>query len=73
MYVRVKRQKTTVFLQVNPTDTVATLKSAIGDLIQQVGDLHTRGWKRTHILDLFPLCTMRRNPLPSSCTEGARP
>ncbi|KAL6779126.1 hypothetical protein ACKKBF_B18645 [Auxenochlorella protothecoides x Auxenochlorella symbiontica] len=35
MYVRVKRQKTTVFLQVNPTDTVATLKSAIGDLIQQ--------------------------------------
>ena len=35
MYVRVKRQKTTLFLHVEPSDTVLQVKSKIQDLIQE--------------------------------------
>lgn len=36
MYVRVKRGKTTVFLHVDPTDTVAQLKARLEQLMQAV-------------------------------------
>lgn len=35
MYVRVKREKLTIFLHVEPTDTVSQLKSKLEELIQQ--------------------------------------
>jgi transcription elongation factor B subunit 2 len=34
MYVRVKRQRTTLFLHVEPTDTVLQVKTKIEDLLQ---------------------------------------
>lgn len=37
MYVRIKREKLTIFLHVEPTDTVAQVKSKLEELIQQVG------------------------------------
>lgn len=40
MYIRVKRQKTTVFLQVEPTDTVLEVKQNLQALIEKVR-LHT--------------------------------
>lgn len=36
MYVRVKRSKTTIFLHVEPTDTVLELKQKLQELVQQV-------------------------------------
>ena len=36
MYVKVKRQKTTIFLLVEPADTVASVKQKLEDLLQQV-------------------------------------
>ena len=36
MYVRVKRQKLTVFLQVEPNDTLGALKARLGALVDQV-------------------------------------
>lgn len=36
MYVRVKRQKQTFFLHVEPTDTILELKSKLQDLVEQV-------------------------------------
>lgn len=36
MYVRVKRQKLTVFLQVEPTDTLGQLKERLAVLVDQV-------------------------------------
>lgn len=36
MYVRIKRQKTTIFLHVEPTDTVLELKQKLQELVQQV-------------------------------------
>ena len=38
MYIRVKRLKTTAFLHVEPTDTVASIKAKIHDLLQQPPD-----------------------------------
>eukprot|EP00878_Enallax_costatus_P027251 GHUV01029316.1.p3 GENE.GHUV01029316.1~~GHUV01029316.1.p3 ORF type:complete len:108 (+),score=44.26 GHUV01029316.1:368-691(+) len=38
MYIRVKRQKTTVFLQVEPTDTVLEIKQKLQGLIEQPPD-----------------------------------
>lgn len=35
MYIRVKRLKTTAFLHVEPTDTVASVKAKLHDLLQQ--------------------------------------
>jgi hypothetical protein len=37
MYVRLKRQRQTVFLHVDPTDTVAQMKAKLADVVQQVG------------------------------------
>jgi hypothetical protein len=36
MYIRVKRQKTTIFLHVEPTDTVLEVKQKLQDLVEQV-------------------------------------
>lgn len=36
MYVRIKRQKTTIFLHVEPTDTVLEVKQKLQELVQQV-------------------------------------
>ena len=36
MYVKVKRQKTTIFLLVEPADTVASVKQKLEELVQQV-------------------------------------
>lgn len=36
MYVRVKRQKTTYFLHVEPTDTVLEVKQKLQELVDQV-------------------------------------
>jgi hypothetical protein len=36
MYIRVKRQKTTVFLQVEPTDTVLEVKQKLQALLDKV-------------------------------------
>lgn len=36
MYIRVKRQKTTVFLQVEPTDTLLEVKQKLQALIEKV-------------------------------------
>lgn len=36
MYVRVKRNKTTIFLHVEPTDTVLEVKQKLQELVQQV-------------------------------------
>lgn len=36
MYVRVKRSKTTIFLHVEPTDTVLEVKQKLQELVQQV-------------------------------------
>lgn len=36
MYVRVKRQKLTVFLQVEPNDTLGQLKARLGKLVDMV-------------------------------------
>jgi hypothetical protein len=36
MYVKVKRQKTTIFLLVEPTDSVASVKQKLEELVQQV-------------------------------------
>lgn len=36
MYVRIKREKLTIFLHVEPTDTVSQVKSKLEELIQQV-------------------------------------
>lgn len=38
MYIRVKRQKTTVFLQVEPTDTVLEVKQKLQALLDKVGN-----------------------------------
>lgn len=35
MYVRIKREKLTVFLHVDPTDTIAQLKSKLQELLQK--------------------------------------
>ncbi|KAL3147744.1 hypothetical protein ABBQ32_002485 [Trebouxia sp. C0010 RCD-2024] len=35
MYVRVKRNKTTIFLHVEPTDTVLEVKQKLQELVQQ--------------------------------------
>lgn len=35
MYVRIKRQKTTIFLHVEPTDTVLEVKQKLQELVQQ--------------------------------------
>mmetsp|Transcript_20555 Transcript_20555/g.36666 ORF Transcript_20555/g.36666 Transcript_20555/m.36666 type:complete len:96 (-) Transcript_20555:356-643(-) len=35
MYIRVKRQKQTIFLQVEPSDTVLEVKSKLQDLCEQ--------------------------------------
>lgn len=35
MYVRVKRKKTTVFLHVEPTDTVLEVKQKLQELVEQ--------------------------------------
>lgn len=37
MYIRVKRQKQTIFLQVQPSDTVLEVKSKLQELCDQVG------------------------------------
>lgn len=36
MYVKVKRQKTTILLLVEPADTVASVKQKLEELVQQV-------------------------------------
>ena len=36
MYVRIKRSKTTIFLHVEPTDTVLEVKQKLQELTQQV-------------------------------------
>lgn len=36
MYIRVKRKKTTVFLHVEPTDTVLEVKQKLQELVEQV-------------------------------------
>ena len=36
MYVKVKRQKMTMFLLVEPTDSVASVKQKLEELVQQV-------------------------------------
>ena len=36
MYVRVKRKKTTIFLHVEPTDTVLEVKQKLQDLVEKV-------------------------------------
>jgi hypothetical protein len=35
MYIRVKRKKTTVFMHVEPTDTVLEVKQKLQELIEQ--------------------------------------
>ena len=35
MYVRIKRKRTTVFLHVEPTDTVLSIKTKVQDLLQE--------------------------------------
>ncbi|KAF5830190.1 ubiquitin-related domain-containing protein [Dunaliella salina] len=35
MYIRVKRKKTTIFLHVEPTDTVLEVKQKLQDLVEQ--------------------------------------
>lgn len=39
MYIRVKRKKTTMFVLVEPTDTVLEVKQKLQELIQQVKGL----------------------------------
>ncbi len=36
MYVRIKRKKTTVFLHVEPTDTILEVKQKLQELVEQV-------------------------------------
>lgn len=36
MYIRIKRKKTTVFLHVEPTDTVLEVKQKLQELVEQV-------------------------------------
>jgi transcription elongation factor B subunit 2 len=36
MYIRIKRQKLTVFLQVEPSDTVLEVKQKLQALVEQV-------------------------------------
>ena len=36
MFVKVKRQKMTIFLLVEPTDSVASVKQKLEELVQQV-------------------------------------
>jgi hypothetical protein len=42
MYIRVKRKKLTVFLQVEPTDTILEVKEKLQQLIEQVSAVHER-------------------------------
>ncbi|KAK9824295.1 hypothetical protein WJX72_009223 [[Myrmecia] bisecta] len=35
MYIRVKRQKTTIFVHVEPTDTILEVKQKLQELVQQ--------------------------------------
>lgn len=37
MYIRVKRKKTTIFLHVEPTDTIIEVKQKLQELVEQVG------------------------------------
>lgn len=60
MHVRVKRHKTTVFLNVDPTDTVDMMKEALAEKMQEV-----RGpWVRW---DWEPLATIRSSPQLHRC------
>lgn len=38
MYIRAKRKKTTLFLHVDPTDTILEVKQRIQELLQQTPD-----------------------------------
>ena len=44
MYIRLKRKKLTVFLHVDPTDTVAQVKAKVADIVQQVRQRSRRRW-----------------------------
>ncbi len=48
MYVKVKRQKTTIFLLVEPADTVASIKQKLEELVQQVRAGRGRPWQQYH-------------------------
>lgn len=51
MYVRVKRQKSTIFLQVEPTDTILHLKTKLQDILQATPE-HQQLYKEdTHLED----------------------
>lgn len=53
MYVRVKRKKQTIFLHVEPTDTVLEVKQKLQDLVEQVGAAKPIP---ASLLDLFGPC-----------------
>mmetsp|Transcript_5302 Transcript_5302/g.33312 ORF Transcript_5302/g.33312 Transcript_5302/m.33312 type:complete len:101 (+) Transcript_5302:212-514(+) len=50
MYIRVKRKKMTVFLQVNPTDVVSSVKETLAGLVEKSSD-DMRLWSGSVLLD----------------------
>lgn len=65
MYIRIKRQKTTYFLQVQPTDTILEVKQKLQEYCEQVkrdnagsrpcGAKKIKNWGRGRIHQLHPL------------------
>lgn len=66
MYVRVKRQKTTYFLHVEPTDTVLELKQKLQELVDKV----RMGWNRDGTPHVW--LTVRWGPPLSLAPRGKR-
>lgn len=50
MYIRVKRKKMTVFLQVNPKDVVSSVKETLAGLVEKSSD-DMRLWSGSVLLD----------------------
>jgi len=58
MYIRVKRHKRTIFLQVEPTDTVLEVKHKLQDLCEQVRFLYAYVVILSMFLFFFVLASM---------------
>ena len=53
MYIRVKRKKATVFLHVEPTDTVLEVKQKLQELLEQVRSALPPIAQRRHLCGLY--------------------
>ncbi len=56
MYVRVKRKKLTVFLHVEPNETVLELKQKLQEQVEQVTQLRAWSWISHSTPQVCPCC-----------------